>query len=552
MIAQGAWTGVSLADALPLFRRDGTQTPRYSGAPNHTPQTVQMSCELAAAAYTMDPERWSQGGWRDFSMLINRSLMTGPALNTGSSPLNDLTRATLQALAKLKMSGLNPVGQMLGLRNQPPEGTASLKAIVMLKPQGGLMITAIGFMGTGRQLGDWLPNLRMNAADGLHEGFLQLAQEFDSFRDQIVFPAAAEALGLPSLTLGGIIEDMKQPHSRFRLWMSGHSQGSAVMQVFTDQLLREGVRPEYLCGYGFASPMVAYPGRPLPREGYPITHIQNADDLVPRVGAWLHFGESLMFSPTEADRLQMYGPAASEPAAREAQRLLAQARTAPEMLLQGVAILKVLREQSELTLRRVLSTGDLRILPDWLNTVGEGSVLRVLDTVSDSLREGYAAVSGTPLTDSAVAAETVLWDALLRRYGAVAWTQGLRAASILPHRLYRSGPGMTASYCYIVTEGAARLRQQPGFAPRLNSLASRPAAPRHPVRTVYPSWSSAHTFQRPLRVPEAPPAVAPKLTLPAEQDAPAVHKAPPGVQRLSRYASQFRWLTAVRHNRHGK
>ena len=552
MIAQGAWTGVSLADAMGLFRRTAAQLQDYSGAPNRTTQTVQMSYELAAAAYTMDPERWSQGGWRDFSMLVNRSLMTGPALNAGSSPLNDLTRATLQTLAKLKMSGLNPVGQVLGFRNQPPEETASLKAIVMMKPQGGLMIVAIGFMGTGKQLGDWLPNMRMNNVDGLHEGFLQLTQEFNGFLDQILFPAAAEGLGRPSLTLREIIEDMKQPHSRFRLWMSGHSQGSAVVQVLTDQLLREGVRPEFLCGYGFASPMVAYPGRPLPAHGYPITHVQNADDVVPRVGAWLHLGECLMFSPTEMDRLQMFGPAAAEPCTREAQCLLAQAHTAPEMMIQGLAILKVMREQSELTLRRVLNDGDLKILPDWLNSVGEGSVLRVLDSISDSLREGCAAVLGHPVEDGEIASRAAAWEALLRRYGALAWSRGLRAASMLPHRLYRSSPGVTAAYRHIVTVGASRLRVQPGFAPRLNGLEARPGGARPQARTVYPSWSAAHTFQRPLRPAQTPPDVTPTLTLPGEQDAPTVRKAPPGVQRLSRYASQFRWLTAARNNRHGK
>ena len=289
MAAQGPFTGVSLSDISALFLRPSSDGGRSEGAPNHSKQALQQSFELAAAAYTMDPDCWIQAGWRDFSMLVNRSLITGAALNSAGTPLNDLTRTTLQTLARLKMSALNPIEQVMSLR-QPGDETNSLKAIVMLKPYAGLMTVAISFMGTGRQLGDWTANLRMNPQDGLHEGFLQLTQEFTERLTQIEFPYAAFRMNRSSLNLAGIIDTLKQPGSLFRLWVCGHSQGAAVMQIFIDWLLGEGVRTEYLSGIGFASPSVAHPGRPLPAGGYPITHVINEDDLVPRVGAWRHLG----------------------------------------------------------------------------------------------------------------------------------------------------------------------------------------------------------------------------------------------------------------------
>ena len=243
MYVKGPWTGADLSEAASLFRqREGASG---DSAPNLAPHSLQLSYELAAAAYTMDQAVWHQAGWQDFSLIVNGSLMTGAALNSGDTPLNDLTRATLQTLARLKKSALNPIGQYMGLR-QAEEETESLKAIVMLLPQDGLYIVAVGFMGTGKQLGDWTPNFRMEEEAGLHEGFLQLSQEFENQLEHITFTHAAGLLGRDSLTLQDVIGELKRPGSIFRLWISGHSQGAAVMQVFVDRLLAAGVEGRYL------------------------------------------------------------------------------------------------------------------------------------------------------------------------------------------------------------------------------------------------------------------------------------------------------------------
>ena len=564
MTAKGPYTGVSLSDLSTLFLRPAGMRPagQADGAPNHARRTVQLAYELACAAYTMEPESWTQAGWRDFSMLVNRTLMTGEMLNSSATPLNDLTRTTLQTLARLKMSALNPIGQFLGLR-QPDEETTTLKAIVMLKPDHGLLTVAVGFMGTGHQLGDWMPNLRMQPEEGFHEGFLQLAQEFDSYLDQIVFPFGAGELGRLSLSLKDIIEDMKRPGSRFRLLLSGHSQGAAVVQVFVDQLLSQGVLRDYICGYGFASPTVAHPGHPLPAGGYPVTHILNSDDLAPRVGAWRHLGECLYFVPEEPDRQRMYGRMAEDPCMRGALKLLLQADNAPEALLNGLSVLAIMRRQSELSLRRFMGDGESRLAAELMD-LGEGSLLKWLDQLSNNLAQGYLALSGDPaLPEAALTELTGRWEALLTQYGIGAWVRSVRDACLLPHRLYKSAPDYTASYLYIVTEGLPRVRRLSMSAPRLNAVSGGRAVPRPQPRTVYPSWSSGRAFRRgSLRLPTVPELMDTPETEAAsgDEDAAPALPAAPVVQRAAataaavpkRVAAAFRLLSASRAKKRRK
>ena len=58
------------------------------------------------------------------------------------------------------------------------------------------------------------------------------------------------------------------------------------MQVWAYHKLHEdGVLPHHLLGYGFASP-TAFEGRAVPKpSAYPLYHVLNGDDLVPRMGA---------------------------------------------------------------------------------------------------------------------------------------------------------------------------------------------------------------------------------------------------------------------------
>ena len=95
-----------------------------------------------------------------------------------------------------------------------------------------------------------------------------------------------KTLGLESLTLQDILDSMQHEDSPFRMFAAGHSQGGAVVQLWIDYLLRQGVKPDKLCGYGFASPSVC-------RRGYgegplPVILISNSDDIGVSDASTLH------------------------------------------------------------------------------------------------------------------------------------------------------------------------------------------------------------------------------------------------------------------------
>ncbi|MDD3213732.1 MAG: hypothetical protein PHY64_08655, partial [Eubacteriales bacterium] len=172
----------------------------------------------------------------------------------------------------------------------------------------GRYVVAIGFMGTGSRFYDWFSNFRFTTEEGFHKGFHQLTQVFEQSVPRIQFPAAAAALGRPSLTLADILAEMRSPRSRFTLWMAGHSQGGAVMQIFCHRLMSAwGVPPRNIIGYGFASPTTAVGGIGRDPADYPLFHILNSDDLVPRIGALVHLGLALEYPADDALRAAAYG-----------------------------------------------------------------------------------------------------------------------------------------------------------------------------------------------------------------------------------------------------
>lgn len=127
---------------------------------------------------------------------------------------------------------------------------------------GGQFLLAIGFMGTGKRFYDWISNFRFTTEEGFHKGFYQLCTYFEQGAESIVFPATAKALGLEKLTLGEVLSEMKSLSSRFRLWMAGHSQGAAVMQVFCHRLMTDwGVLAQNMTAMASLRPL-------LPRDAW--------------------------------------------------------------------------------------------------------------------------------------------------------------------------------------------------------------------------------------------------------------------------------------------
>lgn len=304
----GMATGWPLNDLSPLTQ------PWHADAwghlrPEPTPALLCLAAELARAAYAMDVMPWMRAGWRDVTIQLDGDLTDG-LMNAEEKTGNVLERFWASWKLRRVQSRLKqkrPLGQMLGAVRQIRGGDSG-KAVVMLHPMpDGRYVVAIGFMGTGEQAYDWISNFRITAEDGTHRGFLQLCRQFEANEEQITFPRTATELGLEKLTLRHILEECRHENSRFLLFLAGHSQGGAVLQVWAQRKMEEdGVLPRNIVGCGFASPTVATGCGVRSAAAYPLLHVVNSDDLVPRMGAALHLGEVLIYDSDAALRESCY------------------------------------------------------------------------------------------------------------------------------------------------------------------------------------------------------------------------------------------------------
>ncbi len=298
MSGTGRFTGCDLGSLMPLCmpwqENCGLAQPVFSR------DAALLSFELASSAYDMNIDAWREAGWRDFSFQVDNTLLTGQSVNAApGGGLSTVISDYFHYLARARLKRLNPISQLRGALRQR-EGSDTCKAVVMLRPLAdgaGRYMVAIGFMGTGRRIYDWFSNFRLNREEGMHAGFLQLTKEFEKNAGEICFPETAQELKLDKLTLSDILAECRRPGSRFRLWMAGHSQGGAIMQLYAYREIRRGFLRQNMIGYGFASPSAVYARADCDLGSIPLLHILNADDVFPRMGAALHIGRCRVMYP---------------------------------------------------------------------------------------------------------------------------------------------------------------------------------------------------------------------------------------------------------------
>jgi len=359
-----------------------------------------MSLELAQMTYTLDLDPWRAAGWNDFSILIDDSLQSGLTRWESGDALSGVINRVKVLRAKAALWEPNPVSQVLSALRQK-EKSDTIKAVCMMHPlPDGKWLLAIGFMGTGKRFYDWFSNLRFTPEEGFHRGFNQLCESFHLHVEDIVFPAAAEALGLEKLTLGEVLSGLRSLHSPFRLWMAGHSQGGAVMQVFAHRLMNDwGVLPQNMVGYGFAFPTVATGKFVYDPAAYPLYHILSTDDVVPRLGALLHLGMCLEYAPDETFRKQLYpAPDPQEAALREELAFFADGiADTPAAILHMIALLECLAQEKGADGLTELMTGWWAVpAVDRVLWRAGDKALDLLKRLITSAREGYLALTKHP------------------------------------------------------------------------------------------------------------------------------------------------------------
>ena len=461
-VGQGPITGCDLSELTSLsgpFVRDPFDRLR----PPFSREAAELSLELASMAYTLDLDPWAEAGWNDFSIQIDDTLQSGLTHRTSAD--GERMRALINALkvrrAKAALRERNPVSQVMSALRQR-ERSDTIKAVCMMHPlPEGRFLLAIGFMGTGKRFYDWISNFRFTTEEGFHKGFYQLCTYFEQGAESIVFPATAQALGLEKLTLGEVLSEMKSLSSRFRLWMAGHSQGGAVMQVFCHRLMTDwGVLAQNMTGYGFASPTVATGRLVHDPAAYPLYHILNSDDMVPRMGALLHLGLCLEYPADDDFRERCYdlSPLPADVAARLALAPYQRAMVdTPTILMYGTAFFQCMAEEKgEEGLGSLLDRKWAIPAVDRMLQAAGGKAMDLLDRLIENAQNGHAALTGQPMDEQALAALRDRMRPVVHAFPFRRLMGAVLAYCMPPHHLvHRQQDG---AYAVIVKDGLKRLR----------------------------------------------------------------------------------------------
>lgn len=470
----GRLTGCDLGNLTPLFmpwrEMDGLLRPDISQP------ALQLSLELAATAYDLKVDPWRDAGWRDFSYQVDNTLLTGPAVNGKgfAGAFGDYFRYLAQARIKRN----NPISQIRGALRQR-EGSDTCKSLVMIhKALGNQYVVAIGFMGTGRRIYDWFSNFRMEAEEGMHKGFLQLARQFEENIEKIQFPETAKELGLERLTLSDILDRCRRPGSPFRIWLAGHSQGGAVMQLIAFREIRKGLLRQNLTGYGFASPSVVYENPGCDLSGFPLYHIINGDDLTPRIGAALHIGRCLVYQPDHAMRAFCYRAGWKEETFRKLLRQLQIIRDNRTALIWTIALLHALKNVPDAESVAVIS-GVFGRMPERFQGILGGRMDGILQYLIQKTENAYMLHTGELNAPAgAVLMLRLRIEQMLYQCGAKEYVRLMLQALSLPHKIrgVSSENGM-AAYQYIVNRHYEALRQRIWCGSAPYGLPSRGRAP---------------------------------------------------------------------------
>lgn len=265
---------------------------------------ARLSAELTADSANLDITPWVKAGWEDCTFVVEDRIIV---LDTDTeSKFAALEHEWRRYRAKSLIHGVRPIGDLVRAARQVFI-TDMGKAIIMTRMMpNGRAVVAIAFIGTSQKYFDWFSNFKFQQHNGMHYGFGELARQFDTQAERILLPGLAAALGEETLSLADVLLELKKTDGRFMLWLSGHSQGGALVQTYTHMLMSRGVPAENIRGYTFGAPTVAAADGRLEPKQFPIYHIVNADDIVPRVGAQVRLGMDLIYFPDDRFRAAHY------------------------------------------------------------------------------------------------------------------------------------------------------------------------------------------------------------------------------------------------------
>lgn len=495
----GVVTGFDLS-RVHILRQPFHPDPFFCLRPPLSHDVMTFSLELAAMTYHLELDDWMSAGWTDFSIQIDNSLQSG--MTRGESTSGEQMRAIANAWkmyrSRRALVERNPISQIISAFRQR-ERSDTIKAVTMLHPAGeGRYVVAIGFMGTGSRFYDWFSNFRFTNEEGFHKGFSQLAEYFEQSAERIYFPDTAEQLGLKHLTLADVLTEMKRGDSRFFLWMAGHSQGAAVMQVFCHQLItRWGVLPENLVGYGFASPTVATGQLLYEPARYPLYHVLNSDDVVPRMGALIHLGLCLRYPAEDLFRKDCYGAEPEGEAVREALLPFAHRMTNTLHIMEiAVAFCYCLLEEKGESSLATLADKRWMVAPIERALLYAGDRAQdVVESIARYAQSGYESLAGYGMSQQGIDRLKEELRPVVKAFSVRQLLRGLHDVAVPPHVIMRDHFTYRGAYQHIVLQGWQELRpfiwvnQRTGFPKKAEAqniawYRGAPEADAHLPRTV--------------------------------------------------------------------
>lgn len=455
--------GAALDDLRPLL------APHRNNAlgqlmPPLSREALSLSCDIVNATYAMDVEAWINAGWRDVTFQLERDLHSGFGEGTESATVRGRLAAEMRTrLTQLRGKTADPLTNMAGALRQINHESDTGKALVMLRPTGdGRYVVAISFMGTTTKIYDWISNFRMDVQEGMHRGFLQLTRHFESYETKINFPETARELGLPSLTLADILTEAGRGDSRFLIWLTGHSQGGALVQVYAHhKLLEAGVLPQNISGYCFAAPSVAADGLTDTPWAYPIYLVENTDDAVPRSGALYHLGERLIFraDPQLRSRCYDWPLDIRSVRARSMVRPFIRSMTdMPHILEMMDAFMRTLVEKPLAEVMEALGTGFMARTPiAHLANAADTSVDAMMMRLCAKSENAYQSLTGREMDPLRIARIQADMQTVMHTTGVKGFMQAMAQLASQPHSSRRKGGAESGAYPYIAMQDPQKL-----------------------------------------------------------------------------------------------
>lgn len=396
------------------------------------PALARLSAEMAGCAYTLDFNRWQRAGWEDATFVIEDHVIVLD--RDDHSRIATLESELRRRRARSMISGVRIISDVRRAAQNLVAPRMNKAVVVAHALPEGRAVVAISFIGTTTKLYDWFTNFRFSAEGGLHSGFLELARLFAAQAANVALPDLAKLMGKETLTLSDVLAEAAKADSRFILWITGHSQGGAVAQIYAHMLLEGGVLAANLRVCTLAAPSVAMEGAVKAPSQYPIQNLINADDVVPRVGSQVRLGIDHVYHPDDAFRARHYGLEEEHGGAFErVAHATKQVRSTRDALCWGAAVARMFCDmETDGELEALFSTLVPHLSVLGRMSVGAADFARYMTGV---LENSHQSLLGEMPDAEHVARYEELMRGLLRELGAKSLAKALMTCLLMPHRI---------------------------------------------------------------------------------------------------------------------